>query len=227
MNQTDHPRRHFGRRKGWKLRARQSGLLEDLLPQLILVPQPGRAAEEYFEAPVKDVWFEIGFGGGEHLAAQAEAHRDVGIIGAEPFVAGMAKLLGKVDETEIRNIRLYSEDARDVLEGLPAASLGRIFILFPDPWPKTRHHKRRFIQMETLDELARVMKHGSELRFASDDKSYVSWALECFMAHDAFEWTAAAPQDWRTRPEDWPATRYEAKAINAGRSCDYLNLVRI
>ena len=226
MNETAHPRRHFGRRKGWKLRARQSGLMNSLLPQLLFAPELGRAPSEYFDAPVKDVWLEIGFGGGEHLAAQATANPDIGIIGAEPFVAGMAKLLGKIEESGAGNVRLYTEDARDILDALPEASLSRIFILFPDPWPKTRHHKRRIIQMETLNELARVMQAGAELRFASDDKSYVSWALERFMAHDAFAWTANEAADWRTRPGDWPETRYEAKAIGAGRRCTYLRLRR-
>jgi len=226
MNETAHPRRHFGRRKGWKLRARQSGLMNSLLPQLLFVPELGRAPRKYFDAPVKDVWLEIGFGGGEHLAAQATANPDIGIIGAEPFVAGMAKLLGKIEESGAGNIRLYTEDARDILDALPEASLSCIFILFPDPWPKTRHHKRRIIQMETLNELARVMKVGAELRFASDDKSYVSWALERFMAHGAFAWTDNKAADWRTRPVDWPETRYEAKANGAGRRCTYLRLRR-
>ncbi len=227
MTETDHPRRHFGRRKGWKLRARQSGLLESLLPQLRLAPEMGRAAGEYFGSGVTEVWLEIGFGGGEHLAAQAAANTDIRLIGAEPFVAGIAKLLGKIDETGLRNIRLYTEDARDILDVLPNASLSRVFILFPDPWPKTRHHKRRFIQMEMLDELARVMKPGAELRFASDDKTYVSWALERFMAHSDIKWLATSAEDWRTRPADWPETRYEAKAIKAGRACVYLRLRRI
>jgi len=226
MNETDHSRRHFGRRKGWKLRARQSGLMESLLPQLLFNPELGRAPGDYFDTPIKEVWLEIGFGGGEHLAEQAAANPDVGIIGAEPFVAGIAKLLSKIEDADANNIRLYTEDARDILEALPDASLNRIFILHPDPWPKTRHHKRRFIQMDMLDELARVMKPGAELRFASDDKSYVSWALERFMAHDAFEWTASSPDDWCMRPDDWFKTRYEAKALKAGRACAYLSLGR-
>lgn len=226
MIETARPRRHFGRRKGWKLRARQSGLMQSLLPELLLAPESGRAPREYFDAPVKSVWFEIGFGGGEHLAAQAKANPDIGMIGAEPFVAGLAKLLGKIDESGVRNIRLYTEDAHDILAALPKASLSRVFILFPDPWPKTRHHKRRFIQTETLNQLARVMKAGAELRFASDDESYVSWALEHFMAHEAFAWAAGAPRDWCERPADWFETRYEAKALKGGRRCAYLRLLR-
>jgi tRNA (guanine-N7-)-methyltransferase len=226
MTETDFRRRHFGRRKGWKLRTRQSGLVDELLPHLLVEPKTGLPPAEYFGAPVKDVWLEIGFGGGEHLAAQAEANPDIGIIGAEPFVAGMAKLLGKIEDSGIANIRVYDEDARDILTALPDASLGKVFILFPDPWPKTRHHKRRFIQMEMLDELARVLRPGGELRFASDDAGYISWAMERFIAHPSFEWTAKRPGDWNKRSEGWFPTRYEAKAIKAGRKCVYVRLLR-
>ena len=177
-------------------------------------------------APVTDVWLEVGFGAGEHLAWQAEAHTQIGLIGAEPYVAGMAKLLSRIADKDLRNIRLYTEDVRDVVAAAPDASFGRIFILFPDPWPKTRHHKRRFIQMAMLDELARVMKRGAELRFATDDMSYLEWALERFCAHSAFRWMAESPADWRIRPPDWPETRYEAKAKKAGRKCSYLRFAR-
>src|SRR5882724_1617106 len=167
-SESSHRRKHYGRRKGPKLRARQAGLLETLLPKLALTPAPGRDPRDYFDSKVSSVWLEIGFGAGEHLAWQAEANSDIGIIGAEPYVAGMAKLLAKIADTNLANIRLYTEDARDILAALPDASLSRIFLLFPDPWPKTRHHKRRFIQMEMLDALARVMQPGAELRFATD-----------------------------------------------------------
>jgi tRNA (guanine-N7-)-methyltransferase len=202
-------------------------LLETLLPRLTFNPEPGRGPREYFPSEVADVWLEIGFGAGEHLAWQAAARPEVGIIGAEPYVAGMAKLLSKIADSGIRNIRLYTEDARDIIAALPDGSLGRAFILCPDPWPKTRHHKRRFIQIEMLDQLARVMRQGAELRFATDDAGYLVWALERFAAHAAFAWTAETQDDWRTRPADWPQTRYEAKAIRAGRACTYLRFVRI
>src|SRR6266550_1832782 len=207
-------RKHYGRRKGPKLRARQAGLLETLLPTLALKPEPGRDPRDYFAAAsggggtVADVWLEVGFGAGEHLAWQAQAHPDVGLIGAEPYVAGMAKLLSRIADTNLRNIRLYTEDVRDVIAAAPDASFGRLFILFPDPWPKTRHHKRRFIQMEMLDELARVMKPGAELRFATDDAGYLAWALERLSAHPAFRWLADSAADWRGRPPDWPQTHY-------------------
>jgi tRNA (guanine-N7-)-methyltransferase len=136
----------------------------------------------------------------------------------------MAKLLTKLDDQPLNNVRLYEGDGRDILETLPEASLSRFFLLFPDPWPKTRHHKRRFLQMETLDLLAKVMKPGAELRFATDDKSYLPYALERLMAHLAFEWTAQGQKDWKRRPEGWPPTRYEAKAIKGPPT--YLRFVR-
>jgi tRNA (guanine-N7-)-methyltransferase len=126
----------------------------------------------------------------------------------------MAKLLGKIAEKNTGNVRLYMEDATDIISALPDACLGRVFILFPDPWPKTRHHKRRFVQTKLLDELARVMKPGAELRFATDDKGYLVWALERLMAHPDFAWTAQCAGDWRVRTPDWPQTRYEAKALH-------------
>jgi tRNA (guanine-N7-)-methyltransferase len=222
-------RKHYGRRKGPKLRARQAGLLESLLPRLALTPEPGRDPRDYFlnTDDVSAVWLEVGFGAGEHLAWQADAHPGVGFIGAEPYVAGMAKLLSRIADKELRNIRLYTEDVRDVIAASPDASFGRIFILFPDPWPKTRHHKRRFIQMGMLDELARVMKRGAELRFATDDSAYLDWALERFCTHPAFQWMAESGADWRARPPDWPETRYEAKAVKVGRRCSYLRFVRM
>jgi tRNA (guanine-N7-)-methyltransferase len=219
-------RRHFGRRKGPALSAHQAGLLETLLPRLRIEPQSARDPRSCFSAPVSDVWLEVGFGGGEHLLWQAESYPDVGIIGAEPYVSGVAKLLSKVAPAPLPNLRLYTEDATDIIEALPDASLGRVFVLFPDPWPKTRHHKRRFIQMAILDRFARVMKPGAELRFATDDNSYLVWALERLSVHRAFRWLAHAANDWRTRPPDWPQTRYEAKAIRAGDTCTYLRFVR-
>jgi tRNA (guanine-N7-)-methyltransferase len=207
------------------------------------------------------VWLEVGFGAGEHLVWQAENNPDIGIIGAEPYISGIAKLLSKIAAPtptrsasprdlplpgggkesaksipppergrlgggQFSNIRIYEGDARDVIAALPDACLSRVFILFPDPWPKTRHHKRRFIQMEMLDQLARVMKAGAELRFATDDKGYLVWALERFMAHRKFLWTANAPSGWRERPADWPETRYEAKAVKAQDTCIYLSFRR-
>jgi tRNA (guanine-N7-)-methyltransferase len=203
----------YGRRKGPKLSAHQEQLLATLLPKLTLDIRSGADPCEYFDK-VDDVWLEVGFGAGEHLHWQAQQHPNVGLIGAEPFVNGVAKLLSKFDDGTPTNIRLHMGDARQIIDALPDASLGRVFILFPDPWPKTRHHKRRFIQTEMLDTLARVMKPGAELRFGSDDAPLVEYTLERLMAHPAFAWTATCAEDWRGRPADWPQTRYEAKQLH-------------
>jgi tRNA (guanine-N7-)-methyltransferase len=201
----------FGRRKGPKLSARQAGLRRTLLGELAY--RPGGDPFNQFPNTVREVWLEVGFGAGEHLIWQAAQHPQVGIIGAEPYEMGVAKLLTKLEENKLNNVRIYEGDGREIIESLPDHSLGRFFLLFPDPWPKTRHHKRRFLQREMLDSLARVLKPGAELRFATDDKSYLPFALERLMAHPAFDWRADGPSDWKNRPGDWPATRYEAKAI--------------
>ena len=207
-------RRLYGRRKGPALSAHQENLRETLLPKLLLHVKAGRDPRAYF-ADVDDVWLETGYGGGEHLLWQAQQNPRIGLIGAEPYISGTAKLLSKLDAAAPPpNIRLYEDDARDIIDALPDASLGRFFLLFPDPWPKTRHHKRRFLQTEILDKLARVLRPGAELRFASDDAGYLAYALERLMAHAAFVWTAAGPSDWKTRTPDWPGTRYEAKELH-------------
>jgi tRNA (guanine-N7-)-methyltransferase len=202
----------YGRRKGPKLSAHQTHLRETLLPQLSVQLQANADPRSYFSAAVDDVWLEVGFGAGEHLLWQAQQHPNVGLIGAEPYESGVAKLLSRIPDG-MPNIRLHEGDARDIIEALPDASIGRFFILFPDPWPKTRHHKRRFIQTDMLDQLARILKPGAELRFATDDKSYLPYALERLMAHPMFSWTAERSADWTSRPANWPQTRYETKAI--------------
>ncbi|HEY6578732.1 MAG TPA: tRNA (guanosine(46)-N7)-methyltransferase TrmB [Rhizomicrobium sp.] len=191
--------------------------MEALLPLLALDPLKGADPRTWFDSPVAEIWLEIGFGAGEHLLWQAREHPEIGFVGVEPYEAGVAKLLSKfssMSPAHSFHLRIYQGDARDVIESLPDASLGRVFILFPDPWPKKRHHKRRFLQTNTLDALARVLKPDAELRFASDDPGYVAWALEHFLAHAAFRWIADRAQDWRTRPADWPPTRYEQKALH-------------
>ncbi len=214
-NPSAHPDRNrrklYGRRKGPKLSQRQAGLRRTLLDELAY--RPGEDLLAQFPSGIEDVWLEVGFGAGEHLVWQAQQHPQVGMIGAEPYEMGMAKLLTKLEETPLNTVRLYEGDGREIIEKLPDQSLGRFFLLFPDPWPKTRHHKRRFLQMEMLDQLARVLKPGAELRFATDDKSYLPYALERLMAHPAFDWLADGPSDWKSRPADWPPTRYETKAI--------------
>jgi len=169
---------------------------------------------------------EVGFGGGEHLTAQAKNHPDTGFIGCEPFENGVAKLLTQVSEHGLTNVRVRPDDARDVLERLPEASLSVMFVLFPDPWPKFRHHKRRFIQPRTLDDIARVLKPGGELRVATDHAEYAQWTLMHLVRDVRFSWGAQRAADWRVRPADWVDTRYEQKALAAGRSCVYLRFFR-
>ncbi len=226
--QNRHRRLVYGRRQGHKLRERQQHLMDTLLPGLKVDLDHLRAEgpASRFDHPVSQVWVEIGFGGAEHLVWQAEQNPDVGIIGCEPFINGVAKLLSQVDDVGLRNVRVHDDDARDLLEALPDESVDRIFLLYPDPWPKLRHHKRRFISDENLDRFSRVLRDNGVLRFSSDIPDYVRWTLEHIHRHDAFHWTAQRPDDWRVRPEDWPQTRYERKALDAGRVPAYLTFIR-
>jgi tRNA (guanine-N7-)-methyltransferase len=162
---------------------------------------------------VSETWLEIGFGGGEHMAAQAQRRPDVLILGAEPFQNGVASALRHIDERALSNVRIEDGDVRALMARLPQASIARVFILFPDPWPKARHHKRRLVQAETLDELARILRPGGRLRFASDWADYVDWTAIRFAAHPAFRWTAERADDWRMPPADHVTTRYEEKRL--------------
>lgn len=211
----DRPIRTFGRRNARKLSARQQALVDERLPELAVPEAPAGtlAPASLFGAGVEEVWLEIGFGSGEHFVAQARANRDVGLIGCEPFIDGMAKALVRIDEAGLANVRLHMGDARDLTGWLEAASLDRVFILFPDPWPKARHFKRRLIQPDFLDELHRVTRPGGEVRFATDVRSYADWAITHFLEHGGFEWTAADAQDWRHPPADHVTTRYESKKL--------------
>lgn len=221
--------RTYGRRKGKPLSARKERLIGEFLPLLRLDLKravPNRMAE-LFADPVGEVWLEIGFGSGEHLLWQAEHHKDVGLIGCEPFLNGLATLLGAVEDRGLATIRVHDGDAREVLDWLPDRSVGRIFLLFPDPWPKKRQLKRRLLSPETVGELARVLTPGGELRFASDDSDYAAQALVLMSQSGAFRWLAARPSDWRGRPGDWPETRYERKALCEGRKPAYLRFERV
>ncbi|RDI62197.1 tRNA (guanine(46)-N(7))-methyltransferase TrmB [Microvirga subterranea] len=215
----------FGRRKGKRLRAGQDDLVQNLLPSLRVTP--GRSPAEIFGTPDRETWLEIGFGGGEHLAAQARSHPDVNVIGCEPFVNGMAKLLAVVDHEKLGNVRVWDEDVTDLLPTLPDSCFDRVYILYPDPWPKRRQRKRRLVSDETLAGLARVMRPGAELRFASDIDNYIGWVLARALRSPHFRWTAERADDWRKPYEGWPGTRYEAKAIREGRVPSYLTFVRI
>ena len=220
----------YGRRRGPRLRPSRQRLLHTLLPRLsIALPEDARLTHplSYFPANARtDLWIEIGFGGGEHLAAQAAEHGDVAIIGCEPFVNGIARLLATIDEAGIANIRLFPDDGRALIAALPACSVGRLFVLFPDPWPKSRHHKRRLITAPVLDQFSRVLKDDGELRFATDHRGYCQWTLARLLPHPDFRWLAHTAGGWRERPDDWPETRYERKARDAGRSSVYLRFRR-
>jgi tRNA (guanine-N7-)-methyltransferase len=221
--------RTYGRRKGKPLSPRKERLLQDLLPRLRLPvdqPAPGDL-RELFPAAIREMWLEIGFGSGEHLLWQAEHHKDIGFIGCEPFVNGVASLLGAIEDRGIDTIRVQDSDARDVLTWLPGGALARVFLLFPDPWPKKRQQKRRLISPQTAAEIARVLTPGGELRFASDDSDYTAQVLFTIGRSGAFTWLAERADDWRERPADWPETRYERKALSEGRKPIYLRWRRL
>ena len=203
-------------------------MLAAILPQLRFeLPEEGRIEPcRLFPAPVEAVWLELGFGAGEHLAAQAAAQPRRGVIGCEVFENGIVKLLAEVKRRGLANVRLFIDDARLLVAALADASLERVFILFPDPWPKQRHHKRRLVSAAMLDALARVLCDGGELRLATDDTEYLRFMLDGATAHRDFEWLARRPRDWRERPVDWPATRYEQKAVAAGRRSTFLRFRR-
>ena len=198
-----------------------------MLPKLqIVLPKGQLSLDDLFLQKKIAFWLEIGFGGGEHLAAQAKAHPAVGFIGCEPFVNGVARLLANIEQENLSNIRLFSDDARPLMDCIEDSKISRAFVLFPDPWPKKRHAGRRFINPENLDNLSRILCDGAEVRVASDEMGYIRWTLKHFRGHPDFEWMAERAKDWRERPKDWPPTRYESKALASGRPCIYLQFRR-
>lgn len=236
MTKTHHPsgapwRNFYGRFRGKTIRASQHDYLENDLDPL----SPGKVSWEenpdrhpidlHALFPGKDVWLEIGFGGGEHLIHMAQRYPQVGIIGAEPFINGVAMLLGKIRKAEVDNLAVHPGDVRDVFDVLPARSLARVFLNYPDPWPKKRHHRRRFVTAEHLAPLHRVMKPGAQLRVATDIPDYVRQTLE-EVPRQGFDWLAERPADWREPWDDWVSTRYEKKALREGRVPHYLTFVR-
>jgi tRNA (guanine-N7-)-methyltransferase len=231
--QNTRPRRKgagsfFGRRHGKTLRPLHASLLDTLLPKLSLDLETSAPSDacRLFNAPVESVRLEIGFGGGEHLLHRMRENPDAGFIGVEPFVNGMAKLLAGLHAEPRDNIRLFDQDAALLLDWLPAGSVSHADILYPDPWPKKRQHKRRFISPENLIRLARCIKPGGTLCFASDIADYVNWTLIHVRAHGGFEFDAADADDWRRPYAGWPGTRYEAKAFREGRTPAYLSFTR-
>ncbi|MCI5044487.1 MAG: tRNA (guanosine(46)-N7)-methyltransferase TrmB [Aquisalinus sp.] len=219
--------RLFGRRQDRPLKARQRRLMQDLLPKVAITK------DEIDQAAYKarPIWLEIGFGGGEHLAWHAARNPDVLMIGAEPFINGVAKLLAAIDEQKLDNVRILHGDARDLLLHFPAGSVERLFVLHPDPWPKKKHHKRRIVSPLLLKEAARILRSDAEMRVASDIPDYIRWTLMHLQMHNKnsedFYWSARRKTDWADAPEDWPQTRYEAKAIREGRVPTYLSFRRL
>ena len=211
MRQSHPPLRSYGRLKTRTIKPRQAALMETLLPALR--PPAGAFDPRALMPGAAEVWLEIGFGGGEHMAAQAGLHPDTLILGAEPFQNGVASALRHIDEAHLTNVRVLDGDVRELMARLPDASLDRVFVLFPDPWPKTRHHKRRILQADSVADLARLLKPGGRLRFASDVAHYVDWALALILANPAFRWTADQASDWRVPPADHITTRYEEKRL--------------
>lgn len=214
----------WGRRHGKALRLGQAAAIDELLPRLAVdLSAAPIEPRRLFDAAVDDVWMESGFGGGEHLVALAAANPTLGFLGAEPFVNGMAKALVAIHEAGLEDrIRLHAADSVPLLDALAPASLGRFHLLYPDPWPKKRHWKRRFVERDNLDRIARVLRPGGEFRFASDWAPYVDWTLKRVLDHPAFEWTARVADDWRRPWAGWPGTRYEEKALREGRTPAYL-----
>jgi tRNA (guanine-N7-)-methyltransferase len=208
------PLRSYGRIKSRTLKPRQADLLARRGEELMLPDPAGGPIDPRALMPESaEIWLEIGFGGGEHMADQAQRRSEVLILGAEPFLNGVASAVRHIEERGLTNVRLLQGDARALLAALPDACLERVFILFPDPWPKTRHHKRRLIQDEVVAELVRVLKPGGSLRFATDWADYADWALRRFLKSPGLQWTAARADDWRVPPADHITTRYETKRL--------------
>ena len=216
----------FGRRKGKPLRTHQDELVRDLLPKLRVSGAEVAAGVAFSPALTGERWLEIGFGGGEHLVRMAELHPNDRFIGCEVFLNGLAKLLAAVESRKLANIRLFDEDAARLLGELPDGCIDRVCILYPDPWPKFRQRKRRFISPENIEKLARVLRPGGELRFATDIDDYAGWTLSLILKSELFDWRSASPDDWTQPWPEWVSTRYEIKARAAGRPSSYLTFIR-
>jgi len=217
------PRAFFGRRKGHALKPRQAALFDTLLPRLALDLSSAAPAEVTSLFPsIDSVRLEIGFGGGEHMVAEAEREPRTGFIGSEPFINGMAKALTLIGQRKLGNIRLHHGDASELIAWLPQDSLMRVDLIYPDPWPKRRHWKRRFVQDESIAAIARLLRPGGEFRFATDIPDYAAWTLARFARSPDFAWTAERADHWRLPWPGFSSTRYEAKAKRAGRAPCYL-----
>lgn len=226
-NPSQKPLRSFGRRNGRKMHGARAARMESMLPAVQVCVQEGKplAPAELF-ADNRPLWLEIGFGGGEHLAGLAKAHPDIGFVGCEPFMNGVSRLLGLMEEEDLKNIKILADDARLLLAALPEQTVERVYILYPDPWPKVRHHKRRIVQPNLLDMLARVLKPGGVVQLATDHEGYANQMLEVFLADTRFMWTAKTCKDWQAPPEGWVVTRYEEKCLE-GTPPAYLRFIKV
>ncbi len=219
-------RRLYGRSRGKRVRPGQERLIAEVLPGVEIAPEALAGARPFlFET--REIWLEIGFGAGEHLIGQAKARPDVGFIGCEPFLNGMASALAAVEREKLANVRLRRGDAVPLLEAAPDAYFSRVFLLYPDPWPKRRHNKRRVISDPMIKTLARALTPGGDVRFATDIDDYAGWTLRRFLASTQFRWAAERADDWRVPWPDWRSTRYEAKARRERRGSVYLTFVRV
>lgn len=240
MNTSDKPK-FYGRRQGRKIRKAKSGLLERFLPEVALNTS-SKISKDIFGCPVDEVYLEIGFGNGEHIAGQSEKNHNIGFIGAEVFKNGVANLLTlmtgikenadmpeeiKLLPSRCDNVRIWSDDVRILFSQIPDGYLSKVFLLFPDPWPKKRHASRRFVNPDNLKEIARMLKKGGILRVATDHKVYKSWTLRRLHEDNNFKWTAKTSDDWRNPPADWVETKYQRKAIREGRKPVFLDFERI
>ena len=225
MNDPATIRRLYGRRQGHKLREGQAALVEDMLPR-VSVPETGALDARALFGDDRALQLEIGFGAGEHLAAQAAAAPATGFIGCEPFLNGVVGALAHLRDGDLDNVRVHMGDALDIVERLPDASLSRVYLLHPDPWRKARHAKRRMVNHGSLDAIAAKLKPGAEFRLGTDDPTYCRWAMMIMNQRTDFTWTAHAPRDFLDRPADWPETRYERKARRQGREVWYFRYLR-
>ena len=222
-------RRLYGRRQGHALRQGQAALVDELLPRISVADSGPITAQSLFgdaDGQGRPLELEIGFGGGEHMAGQAAMRPGHGFIGCEPFLNGVVAALGHIERLELDNIRIHMGDALEVIDRLADASLDRAYLLHPDPWPKARHAKRRFMNKGPVDLIAAKLKPGAEFRFGTDHPVYCRWAMMVMGKSPDFEWLAGTPQDFLTRPDDWPETRYEAKARRLGHEVWYFEYRR-
>lgn len=221
MKKLSHPsHRLYGRAKGRPLSPAQQDLMDTRFPEMEIGADPLAGLEGY-----EKVWLEIGFGAADHLVWQAKENPNIAVLGAEPYLNGVAKAVVGAVEHDLKNMRLHHGDVREILKNLTPNSLDRIYILFPDPWPKARHNKRRIITDELVTALHGFLKPGGQLRFASDINDYVDWSLTRIFNHGGFRWPAENHSDWTVRPDDWPGTRFEAKGIREGRVCHFFEFI--